>query len=139
MKLTTTKWTTGLALIGITASSGAFAIPMTWVDTYDFTPDRLVQTFQTVVYSHDITDNGFVVGVDDATSYALSLNLYASAIRKKSAVQSAWLPFDSSFFNLTGAEGGGWTIAGLRQLDTTGHLTWQFRHCSATSTSEIRR
>ena len=125
MKLTTTKWTTGLALIGITASSGAFAIPMTWVDTYDFTPDRLIQTFETVVYSHDITNEGFVVGVDDATSYALSFNLYDDRDQdlEIALFSQPGSLIDSSFFNLTGAESGGWTIAGLWQLDTSGHLT----------------
>lgn len=125
MKLTTTKWTTGLALIGAAASSGAFAGPMVWVDKYDFTPDRFISTFETVVYSHDITSAGFVVGTDDASSYSLSFNLYDDRDRDMEIAlfsQPGYL-IDSAFFNLTGAEGGGWSIAGLWQLDTTGHLT----------------
>jgi len=125
MKLTTNKWTTGLALIGVAASSGAFAGPMTWVDNYDFTPDRLISTFESVVYTHDITDNGFVVGVDDATSYSLSFNLYDDRdwdLEVALFSQPGYL-IDSAFFNLTGAEGGGWSLAGLWQLDTSGHLT----------------
>jgi len=125
MKMTMTKWTSGLALIGLAASSGAFAGPMTWVDTYDFTPDRLISTFQTVVYTHDITDAGFVAGVDDATSYALSFNLYDDRDQSLEIALFSQPPYliSTAFFDLTGAEGGGWSLAGLWQLDHTGHLT----------------
>jgi len=125
MKLTTNKWTAGIALMGVVASSGAFAGPMTWVDKYDFTPDRLISTFESVVYSHDITSEGFVVGVDDATSYSLSFNLYDDRDKDLEIAlfsQPGYL-FDSAWFNLSGAESGGWSIAGLWQLDTSGRLT----------------
>src|SRR5262245_24320601 len=109
MNMTTTKWTAGLAVVGAALSNGALAGPMTWVDHYDFTPDRLISTFETVLYTHDITDDGFVVGVDDAQSYSLAFNLYDDKDNDLEIAlfsQPGYL-IDSAYFNLTGAESGG--------------------------------
>lgn len=65
-----------MALIAMT--SVAWAIPTTWTDTIDFTPDILIPP--TVNYTHNIADNGFssffMGGNDTISSYVLSLSLY---------------------------------------------------------------
>jgi hypothetical protein len=127
MKMTTTKWTAGLALLGAALSNGAQAGPYTWVDHYDFTPDRLVSAVESVVYSHDITggSDGFVVGEDDAVSYNLTFNLYDDQDKdlEVALFSQPGNLLDTIYFNLTGIEAGGWSLVGLWQLDTTGHLT----------------
>ncbi len=127
MKLSATKWTSCLAILAAAASNSALATPTTWVDYYDFTPDRLVGQFESVVYSHDISDgpNGFVTGVDVASSYALTFNLFDDQdwdLELAIFSQPGYL-IDSAYFNLTGSESGGWSLAGLWQLDATGRLT----------------
>jgi hypothetical protein len=47
----------------------------TWDDTVDFNPNPKVTPFNSYTFSHDITDNGFVVGSDLVTGYDLTINL----------------------------------------------------------------
>jgi hypothetical protein len=47
----------------------------TWDDTMDFNPNPKVTPFKSYTFSHDITDNGFVVGSDLVTGYDLTINL----------------------------------------------------------------
>lgn len=62
----------------IAMASVAWAIPTTWTDTIDFTPDILIPP--TVNYTHNIADEGFssflMGGNDTISSYVLSLALY---------------------------------------------------------------
>jgi len=127
MKMTKTsaKWVATLAILGGSLGSAANAGPVTWTDFHDFTPDRLVSFFNPVIYSHDITDDGFSSGFDQVDSYALTFNLYddrdnASEIALFSQPGDL---FSNTFFNLTGTESAGWTLAGAWQLESSGHLT----------------
>jgi hypothetical protein len=126
MKLTTGKWITAAAVAALGLSGTASAVPMTWTDTVDFTPDRLVTFFSPVVYSHEL--EGFAPNVDTVDSYSLVFDLYddkdATPWEPEAAVftQPGSL-IDAIWFNLSGTESGGWSLAGKWQLETTGTLT----------------
>jgi len=111
--------------------STANAADMTWTDYINFTPDRLVTPEKPVPYVHDLTDNvvPFIVGSDSVTSYDLRINLYDD---KSDAwyepFELAWLNLpgltgDRVFFDLSGTEYGGWSIAGAWQIQSLGQLS----------------
>lgn len=114
------------ALLAITASGSAFAVPTTWTDTVDFTPDRLISPLTSAVYDHTLEN--FDVGVDTIDSYSLSFNLYntgrdfITAVISQTSFLNLLLP-DSIYFNLSGTESGGWTVNGRAQLNSSGSLT----------------
>ena len=127
MKMTKTsaKWVATLAILGGSLAGVANASPVTWTDFHDFTPDRLVTVLSPVVYTHDITDEGFNPWSDQVDSYSLSFNLYDDNDRADEiAVFSQ--PGDllsAQFFDLSGTEGTNhWTLSGVWQLETTGRL-----------------
>jgi len=126
MKLTTKKWTAAAALVAAGLGSQANAVPMDWTDTVDFNPDKLVTFLNPVVYQHTV--EGFNPGFDTVDSYSLTFNLYddkdLSLFEPEVAVFSQ--PgnlIDTIWFNLSGTESGGWTMAGKWQLEQTGSLT----------------
>jgi hypothetical protein len=123
MKMTKNKWTAIAAIFAIGLSGAAQAVPTTWTDTVDFTPDRLVTVFTPAVYTHTV--EGFNTATDTVGSYSLSFDLYDDGDRELEAAlfsQPGNL-LDTVFFNLSGSEAGGWSLAGRWQLDTSGSLT----------------
>ena len=123
MKVTTKQWANAAAVIGAGICGAANAGPMTWTDTVDFTPDRLVTTHAPAIYSHTLEN--FTPGVDTVDSYSLTFNLYDDKDKDFEAAvfsQPGNL-LDEVWFNLSGTENGGWTLAGIWQLDHTGSLT----------------
>lgn len=123
MKMTTNKWAAAAALITVALSGTAQAVPTQWVDTVDFTPDRLVTVFTPVAYTHTI--EGFAAGSDTVSNYSLAFDLYDDRDGDFEAALF-WQPgtiLDSVFFNLSGIEAGGWSIAGRYQIEQTGSLT----------------
>ena len=64
MKMKKLGMLASLAVVAAGFCGTANAAAVTWVDNIDFTPDRLVTTWQPAIYTHDITDNGFNVGSD---------------------------------------------------------------------------
>lgn len=127
MKLTKAKQVAALAILGAGFSAGASASPASWTDYYDFTPNRLVTVFSPVTYTHDIRDgaNGFVVGTDTADSYSIKLNLYDRDKDWEIAlIDLPGLLGDRLFFDLSGtSEEGGWSLAGVSQLEDSGRLS----------------
>jgi hypothetical protein len=122
---TSAKWIAAAAILGGSLSGVANAGPMSWSDYHDFTPDRLVTFFNPVVYTHDITAAGFNPGADVVDSYSLTFNLYDDQDREQEIAlfsQPGNL-FSNVFFDLSGAETGGWTFSGVWQLESSGHLT----------------
>jgi hypothetical protein len=114
------KLAASAALVAI--SSSAFAVPTTWTDVVDFTPDRYVTPLNPAVYSHTLED--FTVGTDTIASYSIAFNLYDQDRDLEIALFSQ--PgnlLDTIFFNLSGTEYGGWTLAGRGQLNDSGSLT----------------
>ena len=117
------KWAAAAALLAISLSGTAYAVPTVWTDTVDFTPDRLVTPLTSVVYSHTLEN--FNAGVDTVDSYSIAFGLYDDNDRDLEAAlfsQPGNL-LDSVFFNLSGTEYGGWSLLGRWQLNSTGSLT----------------
>jgi hypothetical protein len=114
-----------LALAGASFCGVANAIPATWEDPIDFTPDHLVTTWSPVIYTHDITDNGFVVGADTVSSYYLTLDLYDDNDRAGEIALFSdpgnWVA--GVWSDLSGWEGAKGTVFGRWLLEDTGHLT----------------
>lgn len=113
--------------VSLAATSAAKADPFTWTDFYNFVPDTLVTEFNPVSYVHDIRDgaDGFVVGTDSVDSYFLTINLYDDLDR---ACEIAYINLpgwfgDSRYFDLSGTEHGGWSLAGAWQLESNGRLS----------------
>jgi len=100
----------------------AHAIPVTWVDTIDFTPDRYVSQGSAFGYSHSILDNGYTPTVDLIYGYSLSVNLFddRDSGLEIALVNVPGVTGDAIFFNLSGSEYGGWSLAGQTQLTSTG-------------------
>jgi len=127
MTKTSAKWVASLAILG--GSMGvANAGPVTWTDFHDYTPDLLLNTFQTEFFTHDITDGvgGFNPGSDQIDSYSLTFDLYDD---KDQA--SEWALFvqpggANVFTSVAGTETASWTFGGMWELENTGHLSVAF-------------
>ncbi len=112
-----------VCLAAITCTGAAAnATPVTWVDSIDFNPDRFITSGSSVSYTHDITDNGFTPLVDSIFDYSLSVDLFDDVDRslEVALVDVAGLVGDRVFFELSGNEFGGWSLAGYTQLALTG-------------------
>jgi len=59
-------------------SFGAQAVPMTWTDSIDFTPDIYFgyHGMQSYTYTHDLTNDGFNPATDTVGLAGLSIGLY---------------------------------------------------------------
>lgn len=120
------------AAVSILGFAGAAqAIPVTWTDSKDFNPDVYVSTWTGATYTHDITGgtNGFRPGIDTVYNYSLSLDLFDNRdIAPEAAyVDMPGLLGDRVYFNLSGNEFGGWSLAGEAQLNSSGSLTYTVR------------
>ena len=127
MKKTSAKWVASLAILG--GSMGAAnAGPVTWTDFHDYTPDLLLHTFQTELFTHDITDGvgGFNAGSDQVDSYSLTFNLYDDRDQAYEWALFAQPGEIKTFTTLEGIETGSWTYSGIWELEHTGHLTVAF-------------
>jgi hypothetical protein len=115
------KWMLSVALCA-GASSIASATSITWTDTIDFSPDRYIVPNSPASYTHDIRDDGYRPLIDSIDGYSLSVNLYDNGDQ---ALEVALLDVpgllgDRVFFDLSGEEYGGWSLAGFAQLAITG-------------------
>jgi hypothetical protein len=125
-----TKWLASCAVVGMALGATANAADMTWSDYINFTPDRLVTPDKPVPYVHDLTDNAvpFVVGTDSVASYDLRINLYDENDPWYQPFELAWINLsgllgDRTYFNLSGTEYGGWSIAGAWEIQALGRLS----------------
>jgi len=126
MKLTTKNWTAAVAVLAAGIANSAQAVSMDWTDTVDFIPDRLVTFLEPVVYTHTL--EGFTPGVDTVDSYSLTFSLYDDRDDAFFEPEIALFSqpgnlIDTLWFNLSGNESGGWSLAGRWQLETSGSLT----------------
>ena len=115
------------ALIAISISGTAYAVPAVWTDTVSFTPAAHVSMWESVVYDHTL--DGFNVGSDTISSYSLTFNIFDDKDNKRQG-QAEWVLIsqtgsllDQVFFNVSGVEFGGWNILGRLELNQTGSLT----------------
>jgi hypothetical protein len=125
MRLSIKKLTT-LAVVlgaGICGTASAGSIPMTWTDFIDFTPDKKITPTSPAIYTHTLEN--FIVGQDNVDSYTLTFNLYDDRDNdiEKAVFSQPGALLDEVWFNLSGTESGGWTLAGVWQLEHTGKLT----------------
>jgi hypothetical protein len=102
--------------------AAANATPITWVDSIDFNPDRYIAPYTSTSYTHDIRDNGFTPLVDLIYGYSLNVNLHDDADTglEVALVNVAGVTGDRVYFDLSGSEFGGWSLAGYAQLALTG-------------------
>jgi hypothetical protein len=125
MRLTTKTLTTlaAIAGAGLCGTANAGPIPMTWTDFKDFTPDRKVTTHSPAIFTHHLSD--FNKYTDEVFSYSLTFNLYDDYDKdyEKAVFSQPGALMDEVWFNLSGTESGGWTLAGVWQLEHTGTLT----------------
>lgn len=139
-------------LIGLAiASSQAFAatVPFTWTDNYNPNPDTLLTSPNSISYTFDIKDGpfGYRPGVDSLTGYSLAINLYddSSDVNRICGflgcfnipvpLETAYINMpglgllifegDRTYFDLSGAEEGGSSVAGWAQLNANGTLDMQ--------------
>jgi PEP-CTERM motif len=117
--------------LGFAASAQADYIPASWTDTVTFTGSQggvYLGSYASYPYTHNLTDNGFRPLYDVITSFALNINLKDDS--GYDAVETAYIDIpgatgDSYVYNfgLSGAEYGGWSIAGVLQLNLLGTLS----------------
>lgn len=116
-------------LISLFFVGTAVAVPMTWTDTIDWSPDVKIGGFFNpgeVTYTHDITDDGFTPFQDLIYNYSLEIALYDDFDRWDS---SEWALIDQPGFFGDGfydfsytSEDFGWSFAGLLTLNIFGEL-----------------
>ncbi|GAB6907349.1 putative Secreted protein containing PEP-CTERM bacterial domain [Desulfosarcina cetonica] len=110
--------------------SVASAVPTTWTDTIDWNPDQFVDDWNSVSYTHDITDDGFdtIFGGDYITDYSLTIRLYDDQSGWDEVfVETAFISqpgiIGDGFYNFSyTSETYGWSLAGLIQLNLLGTL-----------------
>ena len=110
--------------------SQAFAAPYTWTDTVD-PGDRLITPLSPFIFNFNITDgiDGFRPGLDSISEYFVTIDLYDDgsdpfwARTEFAIVNLPGTTGDSGFFELSGEEGGGYSILGWFELNYLGILT----------------
>lgn len=122
------QWTLSLALLGVTLCGAATASPVVWTDVIDFKPAELITLKDPVSFTHDITDaasGGFVVGADTVNSYQLVLNLFDDWDNsfEVAYIAQPGLIGDMIYFDLSGTEYGGWSLAAQWQIQSEGRLS----------------
>lgn len=119
MRLMNWMWSIALYAAAINIAS---AMPITWTDTIDFNPDRYIASNSWASYTHDIRDNGYTPLVDSILGYSLYVNLYDNADQALDValIDVPGVLGDKVFFDLSGEEYGGWSLAGHAELAITG-------------------
>jgi hypothetical protein len=123
-----------LATVLLAGSFAANAVPMVWTDYRDFNPDIKIGNGGSYPYYHDITDgsNGYNPFQDILLGYQLTVDLYddggsgdgSERARINVSIFDGILGVidgDREYFDLSGAEFGGWSLTGFATLFVTGH------------------
>lgn len=114
-----------LVLAGLAGTADASYINYTWTDYYDPNPDIRVPPTHT--YTHHLTDgaDGFRPLVDIITEYTLRVQLYDDndSYAEVALIDAPGWGGDVRYFDLSGTEFGGWSLAGWLQLNLTGSYT----------------
>jgi hypothetical protein len=127
MKLTTMKWTAA-AILAAGLCGTANATPMDWSSTVTF-PDPVLLSglFDSQEFTHTLGD--FNPGADTVSSYTLSFDLYDDAndsfwdTVEAAIFSQPGYPIDTIWFDLSGNETAGWSLAGRAALNSSGSLT----------------
>jgi hypothetical protein len=135
MKKFTKMLAATVLLTGIAGTANATFVGYSWSDLYDPNPDLLVPPSRT--YTHDLThvdanDGGgeaFRPLTDLIGTFSLSVNLIDDAsdswfsAGEWALVNVPGVGGDNIFWNVSGTEFGGWSLAGWLQLNLTGTYT----------------
>ncbi|HLS80118.1 MAG TPA: PEP-CTERM sorting domain-containing protein [Steroidobacter sp.] len=114
-------------LLGFAAAANA--VPYTWVDDIDFTPDRYITPGSPAGYTHSILDDGFNPLIDLVYDYELRIDLFDDnddpwyAPLEIAVISQPGVIGDTIYFDLSGTEFGGWSLAGHALLALTGELS----------------
>jgi PEP-CTERM motif len=116
-----------ICTLGFATSAHADFIPASWTDIKTFSGGHYIGGGTSYPYTHNLNDDGFHTGSDLITQFMLTINLkdderydtYETAL-----IDLPGITGDSYVYNfgLSGAEYGGWSIAGLLQLNLLGTL-----------------
>jgi hypothetical protein len=102
----------------------AHATPATWVDNIDFNPDKYIASKTSFSYTHDIRDDGFQPLQDIVYGYSLSVDLFdkpeSAGVKGVALIDVPGITGDRVYFDLSGQEFGGWSLAGYAQIALTG-------------------
>lgn len=111
-------------VIGTVGVAGA--VPYSWVDTHNPSPDKFIGWWDSYSYSHNIIDNGFNVGQDEVTAYSLKVRLYDDGgkwdfaeiayIDQPGLLSGGLYDFSKTFDTF------GWSISGVVDLNEEGEL-----------------
>lgn len=124
-----------LLLAGFSVTANASYIDAAWTDFYDPNPDLIVPP--SAKYTHDITDEAsgnFRPLIDVLTWYQLTVDLYSFDTQGEKAfinvptffweTENPWEDNkgfgDNWYWNVSGTEFGGWSLAGLLTLNLSG-------------------
>lgn len=124
-----------LALVMVLVGSGiCSAIPATWEDNIDFSPDKYLGWFDSFSYTHDISDDGFVGGIDFITNYTLSVSLYDDKDRWAREFEIAVIDqpgvMGDGIYNFNYAsQDFGWSMEGVMDLNADGELGVTIHSC----------
>ncbi len=125
----------GMLLAGFSVTANATYIAASWNDVYDPNPDLIVPP--SAKYMHDITDHasgGFRPLIDVLAWYQLTVDLYSFDSEGERAFinvptffwesETPWSDDkaygDNWYWNVSGTEFGGWSLAGLLTLNLSG-------------------
>lgn len=131
MNKTLTKILALGALLLAASTASASYVPATWTET--LSGSQYIGSGSSYTYQHNLTDNGFDVGQDLISNFWLSLNMQDDNGGDR-AIELAFVDLPTYLFDLpadrivstfgrSGAEYGGWSIAGLVELNLVGTLT----------------
>ncbi len=115
-----------ILLLGLSSIALADPIPASWSETLDFNPDiGFSSDFTSITYVHDLTNDGFAPLDDILLFLELTINLFDDNDR---GGEAAYLDLpglfgDRVFFDLSGDESGGLSLAGWAELNVFGTLT----------------
>ena len=120
-------------LIGFASPASAAYIEEHWSDVYDPVD---VGVPPTLTHTHTLLTHGFVPGTDHVESFNLTLGLYddGDSGAEWAIVDVPGLLGSRSFFDLSGQEFGGWSLAGWLDLNGEGTYTFSVRSGLGTAT-----
>lgn len=118
-----------LLMMGFATAAHATYVPATWTDSIDVGAGVPIDSGDSYRYVHDLNDDGFRPLNDLITDFYLSIDL-ADDSSSLFDVELAFIDLPGVIgdekvwdFGASGEEYGGWSIAGLLQLNMLGTLT----------------
>lgn len=121
-----------LCVMGFATSAHADFIPATWTDHANVGGGIYIDSGDSHTYVHDLNDDGFRPNTDLIDSFLLSIDLADESDHWYDSLELAIVDLPGILgddliwswdFDANGDEYGGWSVAGLLQLNELGTLT----------------